>query len=370
MRFEPVFSFYTGKVYGFRVECSLQIPEFDLIRSKPDDLVQLQNSLWERIFSQWRDFHLSGFLFLPVNVSIIQDPLSTIDAIRAFLRKFGFISKNIIFDVTDRVSFHNRKLDIEKMKTLQSSHMLSVRNLDIACLEIPSLLSIHPDFVQIDLLQLPDIHKHDIYMKTLEVLLDLALKMEFHIITKNLVNRDDLQALLKAGVQFGYGPLLESSGFGSAECIHERIHTYKGTKNERNLGNISRIVKTVDKGMTVAEVAQYFKDHDLETGVVVVSDNEPIGLVMREKLFQRLAFKYGYSLYWNREISILMDKEPLVLEAETALETVSRLSMERHRDQVYDLVIITAMGKLIGAVTIKEKLSKELKWRGHSPLFI
>jgi diguanylate cyclase (GGDEF)-like protein len=116
-------------------------------------------------------------------------------------------------------------------------------------------------------------------------------------------------------------------------------------------------VKTVEKQTPVAEVVRYFNEFEMETGVVVVQDEEPIGLVMRESLFRRLAFKYGYSLYWHREIAKLMDKDPLILEADTALETASRLSMARHRDQIYDLVIVTRRGKLIGAVTIRDMLN-------------
>jgi CBS domain-containing protein len=208
-------------------------------------------------------------------------------------------------------------------------------------------------------------YKNEIQLKTLEIVLDLAQKLHFQVIAKGIMNVDDLQILLRMGSQFGQGPLLEQPSptmegmLEGAHLIQEWLSQrgHGAPKRGRDLGSITRPVKTFDKQTPVAKVAQYFNEFEMETGVVVVEDEKPIGLVMRESLFRRLAFKYGYSLYWHREIANLMDEAPLILEPDTALETASRLSMERHRDQIYNLVIVARRGKLIGAVTIKDILN-------------
>jgi GGDEF domain-containing protein len=147
------------------------------------------------------------------------------------------------------------------------------------------------------------------------------------------------------------------------DVTSEFIETWLGDEKgmlihrEGNVSSIVRPVKRVHHDEPVAQIVKYFTDFEYETGVVVVRDEEPVGLVMREKLFQRLAFKYGYALFWQRPISNIMDESPLLVEAGTPLDTVSKLAMERHRDKVYDLVVVTDKGSLRGVVTIRDMLN-------------
>ncbi|QQE80076.1 diguanylate cyclase domain-containing protein [Alicyclobacillus sp. SO9] len=124
-----------------------------------------------------------------------------------------------------------------------------------------------------------------------------------------------------------------------------------------NAESIVRPIKQVTPDTPVSQIVKYFTEFEYETGVAVVSDRKPVGLVMREKLFQRLAFKYGYALFWNRAISNVMDEEPLIVELTTPLDAVSKMAMERHRDKVYDLVIVTQRSEIKGALTIRDVLN-------------
>jgi len=114
--------------------------------------------------------------------------------------------------------------------------------------------------------------------------------------------------------------------------------------------------KPFDQSVLCSEVATYFRSNEEEQGVVITSQDQPVGLIMREQLFQHLAGQYGISLYWNKPIEQLMDRTPLIVNAGTPFERVSQLAMARERAKLYDLVIVIRDKKYAGVVSIQSIL--------------
>jgi GGDEF domain-containing protein len=91
-------------------------------------------------------------------------------------------------------------------------------------------------------------------------------------------------------------------------------------------------------------------------GVVVVEEHKPVGLVMKNELYYRLGSQYGVPLYYKRPIKLLMDKEPLIVDAGMPLEAVSHQAMARQEAKLYDLIIVTKGGRYWGTVSIIDLL--------------
>jgi diguanylate cyclase (GGDEF)-like protein len=105
----------------------------------------------------------------------------------------------------------------------------------------------------------------------------------------------------------------------------------------------------------VAEVKDLFPEGTLQ-GIVVIDDHRPVGLVMKNELYYHLSSRYGVSLYYQRPIGVLMEKQPLVVDASLPLEAVSRQAMARPENKLYDLVIVTRDGRYWGTVSIIDLL--------------
>ncbi len=121
------------------------------------------------------------------------------------------------------------------------------------------------------------------------------------------------------------------------------------------IGDIARQSPAVDGQKTVAEMKDLFPAGTLQ-GVVVVEDQKPVGLVMKNELYYRLGSQYGVPLYYKRPIRLLMDKEPLVVDAGMPLEAVSHQAMTRQEAKLYDLIIVTKGGRYWGTVSIIDLL--------------
>jgi len=85
---------------------------------------------------------------------------------------------------------------------------------------------------------------------------------------------------------------------------------------------------------------------------VVDADDRPIGLVERNAFFLRMAAEYGRALYANRPISTLMDSEPLVVDADTALAEFTSDSLSYRASDLLRGFIVTEGGRYLGVGTV------------------
>lgn len=124
---------------------------------------------------------------------------------------------------------------------------------------------------------------------------------------------------------------------------------------EMTIGAIAKRSPAVDGQKLVAETKGLFPDGNLQ-GIVVVEEDKPVGLVMKNELYYRLGSQYGVPLYYKRPIKMLMDSHPLVVDYCLTLETVSRQAMAREESKLYDLIIVTRDGRYWGTVSIIDLL--------------
>ena len=111
-----------------------------------------------------------------------------------------------------------------------------------------------------------------------------------------------------------------------------------------------------------------------DTLIVPVLDDEdrPIGLVERNAFFLRMAAEYGRALYANRPISALMDVEPLVVDADTALADFTTDSLSYRASDLLRGFIVTDGGRYLGVGTVLALLqaANESNRRGVAELAV
>ena len=85
---------------------------------------------------------------------------------------------------------------------------------------------------------------------------------------------------------------------------------------------------------------------------VLDADDRPIGIVERNAFFLRMAAEYGRALYANRPISTLMDREPLVVDANTELAAFTSDSLSYRASDLLRGFIVTEGGRYLGVGTV------------------
>jgi diguanylate cyclase (GGDEF)-like protein len=79
---------------------------------------------------------------------------------------------------------------------------------------------------------------------------------------------------------------------------------------------------------------------------------------MKENFFAKMGTKYGFTLYLNRPIALIMNNHPLIVDCETTIDTVSKMAMTRCAENLYDIIIVTDKNGYMGIVTVKDLLEK------------
>ena len=105
-----------------------------------------------------------------------------------------------------------------------------------------------------------------------------------------------------------------------------------------------------------------FFDAKKDSEGVVVMDNESIvGIIMRNAFYQKLGHQYGYSLYYNRPVTILMKKDILKIDAGCTLAQLGMLAMSRSSENLYDFIVVEDEAGYHGVISIRNFLIEMTK---------
>ena len=196
----------------------------------------------------------------------------------------------------------------------------------------------------------------------IEAFKKFARKINARVIAEGIETKEELDTLIKLGVDYGQGYYLKRPENKLIDKIDKKDYIIE--KNNKNLFkndnySIEEIAikdMTIDLDMKTSEVVKIFENNK-ELQSIVVTDNDKVaGLIMRDKLYFKLGSKYGYSVYMDRPIKLIMDKAPLIVKAKTPISEVSDLAMNREISKIYDCIVVRKKDKYYGTVSIKDLL--------------
>ena len=137
--------------------------------------------------------------------------------------------------------------------------------------------------------------------------------------------------------------------------------------------DLASFVPTVTADVTGDAVYSRFEaEPDVMLIAVVDADQRPIGLVERNAFLLRMARAYGRALFAHRPISLLMDAEPLVVEADTmASDFTAEVMSSRPGDLLGGFVVVDADRRYAGVGALLDLLraASEERSRFASDMF-
>ena len=209
----------------------------------------------------------------------------------------------------------------------------------------------------------------------LGALAGLARSEQIVLIADGVARESQLGYLLASGIAYGQGDWLgpaEERPSGVRPAARERLRRETAERYRSEAGSLSELtvpVETFPGDTPVSDIARQFERRRDAPAFAIVEDGRPIGLIVKEKLHQRLSGQFGPSLYWKRPVSGVMDKQPLIVDEGTPVDQVSRMAMAREPDKLYDAVVVTRAGQAAGVVSIRALLEwvtqrslKDAKW--------
>lgn len=87
----------------------------------------------------------------------------------------------------------------------------------------------------------------------------------------------------------------------------------------------------------------------------------PVGALTRNRLYEQLSGRFGFSLFADKAVEAVMDRFLLCVDHQCTIDLVARQAMRRDDAKLYDFVTVTREGRYQGVVTVKELLEKSIE---------
>jgi len=290
---------------------------------------------------------------------------------------------NVVFEVTERHPIKDFSLFNRSLKHYRDQgFMVAVDDVGDGFSTIRSIAELRPDYIKIDISLVRGIHKDRVKTALMETLVTFAEKIGSEIIAEGIEDDAELVSLVNSGVHYGQGYFFGKPAYPKQITTEEAyLKTLRFINNGRQqilknafpIGDIVDETIAVDGHVPVKDVKALFEENTEMSSIVVIEHNKPCGLIMRQHLDKHLGKKYGYALYYEKPVSRIMDKMPLIVDNQTPVELVSQAAMNRNKTKIYDSIVVTRNELLQGVVSVQTLLDTMTRIRlelakGANPL--
>lgn len=227
----------------------------------------------------------------------------------------------------------------------------------------------NPHFLKLDMKLIRGINTDNLKFALVKGMVEFSKASSTSLIAEGIETYEEMETLIDLGVHYGQGYYIQKPDAVISDIDTDvlnaikRINQKKNNMNSNIISNIyikhlctsSYVVNPDEK---VSEIYEIFKLNPNMSGLCVVKNEIPVGIITQEKLAFKLSGQYGYTLYQNKPISDIMDKSFLTVDCKTSISEVSKLSMARPNHKLYDFIVVTEDEKYFGIVTVKDLLQK------------
>ncbi len=312
----------------------------------------------------------SKLLFINVNPNTMHDEKFKKGFTKEFLMQFQIKPQNVIFEITEKNMITDMDGFLATIEHYRSQeYKIAVDDAGAGYSGLNLISDINPNFIKLDINLIRNVDKDSLKSALIKGMVELSKETQIVLIAEGIETKEELEALIKLGVQYGQGFYIQRPSEEVFEINEEIIrfiseinHRMLQEKNEGSsnisIKNLCKYTGIVSPKVTASYVYHIFMQNPGFFGLCIVEDELPIGIITNEKLALKMSGHYGYSLYQNKPISELMDRSFLSVDHQTPINIVSCLAMSRSNDKLYDFIVVTENKKYIGTVTIKDLLQK------------
>ncbi len=287
-------------------------------------------------------------------------------------RSFIFNQKDralnsIVFEVTERTVINDHVL-FKKIIEDYRNHgfKFAIDDVGNSYSSLSRIMYTQPDFIKIDMALIRDIHEDSFKQALIQSIVQFASTSGIQVIAEGIESKNELATIIRLGVHYGQGYFIGHPDVDmpkSIDKVKKRIIKINYEKNNLlsfdienfQIGKIAEQIEPISKDIKCCSIKEIFYEMPYE-GLCIVQNRKPIGLIMKHCLYAEMATQYGYSVYNNRDISLVMDSQPIIVDYFTDIRKVSELITVRENNKVYDNVIVTKDGIYYGLVSIRNLL--------------
>lgn len=283
---------------------------------------------------------------------------------RQWLKDSGLRPEQVVIELSEQHQVDDPQTLFNAVQHYRSlGFLIAIDDLGAGFSGLKLWSELQPDIIKIDRYFISQIHMDPVKKEFVRSIVSLAQTTGSKIVAEGIETDEELLQVQELGIDYGQGYLL---GPPQTDIGSLPIGTYK-IRNENNaaLQNLQETaISLLQNSQPVAhkvpagEVVDRFLNNPQLQSLAVTDGPFPVGLVQRNKLLELFSTPYGRALNERRPVSQTMQLNPAIIEAETSLETVSRIVTDEEDFDVSTHFIITRAGEYLGLGSVRSLLRR------------
>lgn len=290
--------------------------------------------------------------------------------LREELMRHGLDQSDFVIEVTERESIHDYgAFERQVRHYVEQGFKIALDDFGAGHSGLVTLVTCLPHFLKVDMSLVRDIHLHAYKQHLLRSLITFASSVNAALIAEGVETWDELEALARFGIRYAQGFLLARPGLRPTQLeapLRERVRGALRQFNHRESDLDETVAPLVIRCECVREgdkrgedLDRMFRKDPALDHMVIVRDEEPVGLITRRTYYARTGGPVGYHLFQRRAAESLAQGAPLVVRASMHVTSLAKLAMERAPEEIYDpVVVVDDRGRLLGTVTIRQLIMR------------
>lgn len=306
---------------------------------------------------------LPGYLFLNLNPMVLTNLNYPEGSTLRMLDKSGVDNQRVIIEISENYPIDSPGLlrtTLEKYRNY--GFKVAIDNFGAGCYGLRQWSELKPDWIKIDRSFVENCFSDMVKKEFLRTIIELGKATNVNVIVQGVETLAEFDQLMALGMQNAQGFLLAKPepyphlGFPPNIQIKQPKQSVCGING--NIGQLVISTQTCDSKAKAGQVYKLFTAKPKLQCLPVLSDNKPVGVVMRHQFMEKFSDMYSHALFDGHSIDFFMEKEPLILDSETPLEQASVYITDRDDEDFSRYFMVTNNGEFIGLASCRELLRR------------
>lgn len=374
--YQPIVSLQDGSVLGYEAlsrirlsECELNIEQLFSIARRVRKLWELEKLCRTAALENAGEKSRSAKLFLNVDPNLIYDPELRAGFTYEKLKEYGLNPDDLVFEITERSAIGEMNAFAASIEHYQKQNFkIAIDDFGAGYSGLSRVCTLRPNYIKIDMELVRNIHQFANKSSLVGSIVKFCREMNIALIAEGIETEEELNTLIRLGVDYGQGYYLGRPQEEFAEPAVDLKSAIKDKQSEAStfiqqfsvFGTIDSICQRQEAvafhSRAVEVYQQMQEDEQVREKFVLNPDGTICGILTRGYLFERFGGQFGYNLSMKRTAGQLALRTFLQVDRSATIDDVARLAMEREAAQVYDSVAVTDQGFYCGTVSVRDLL--------------
>jgi len=370
VQFQPIVELASARVHGY--EALIRGPK-NAILNKPGALFKtadkarlvswLDVACQQKCFEEAARHNVQEKLFVNMDAEGLAFLHLADRSLADAAEEVGILPRNVVLEITERQAVDDFPRLLEYVEWLRAQgFMLAIDDAGNGYSSLEAIAEMRPDYIKVERSLVRSLRNSGMRRALLGALARLAEHIGTAIVAEGIETRDELAAVIDAGVTYGQGyylgrpnDLFKPLRKSVQEILHQRFEHVRNRTTGRPypVGEIARSGITVPRNAPLTDVARKFaKDPDL-TSIVVLDEVHVAGIITREKL-ESAALSGAPDV---ATAASLMDPQPVTIPADLPVDEVPHRISYLPEGRFGGDLVVTRKGEYVGILPVRDLMT-------------